>query len=59
MRLTNSLWTLERFVTGCCRMIGTSHFSYLEHLMLTVGMVVLGLVSFAAMLAFVKLCDHV
>jgi hypothetical protein len=26
---------------------------------LTVGMVVLGLATFAAMLAFVKLCDHV
>jgi len=31
----------------------------LESLMLTVGMVVLGLAAFAAMLAFVKLCDHV
>jgi hypothetical protein len=30
-----------------------------EPLMLAVGMVVLGLVTFAAMLAFVKLCDHV
>jgi hypothetical protein len=40
-------------------MIGTSQFSYSEHLMLTVGMVVLGLVTFAAMLAFVKLCDRV
>jgi hypothetical protein len=28
-------------------------------LMLTVGMVILGLVTFAAMLAFVKLCDRV
>jgi len=27
--------------------------------MLTVGMVVLGLATFAAMLAFVKLCDHI
>jgi hypothetical protein len=30
-----------------------------EFAMLTVGMVVLGLVTFAAMIAFVKLCDHV
>jgi hypothetical protein len=34
-------------------------FSYWEPLMLTVGMVVLGLAAFAAMLAFVKLCDRV
>jgi hypothetical protein len=33
--------------------------SYQERLMLTVGMVVLGLAAFAAMLAFVKLCERV
>jgi hypothetical protein len=27
--------------------------------MLTIGMVVLGLATFAAILAFVELCDHV
>jgi hypothetical protein len=114
--LTNSLWTLERFLTAASRMMGASRkdftsaylsdqmfdlrvrcrrrvgvrassrravltsecrpesrrgdssrtigsigigVSYEEHLMLTVGMVVLGLATFAAMLAFVKLCDRV
>jgi hypothetical protein len=30
-----------------------------EHLMLTLGMIALGLVTFAAMLAFVAFCDRV
>jgi hypothetical protein len=34
-------------------------FPHQELAMLTVGMVVLGLATFAAMMAFVELCDHV
>ena len=44
------------FLTAVSRMMRVSSKGYP---MLTVAMVILGLVTFAAMLAFVKLCDHV